>query len=358
MKEVRAITPLLLFSFLFITCSGDSGGTTTGTTDSLERIVDASGGGDFRSIQSALVGARPGTMILVKNGTYNGKINITTSGTENNPVTIANYPDHNPVIVPGTETGNRVEFNAEHVILEGFEIRGGYDGVKLYQGNNTIRNNYIHDNQYQGILIISADNIIIEGNAISDNGVDPGQCLSEEGVSSPKHCHGVYMSDFECTGIDNTVIRNNYISGHGGRGIQWNGFGCGSEMTNTVVDGNQIENNSWGLALYHNVMGAVITNNIFINDVRPVTDDVNWTFIGIWKSQNNIITDNEFHTTLPDFAAIQVVDSESANNTVDHNIWRLAGSLWIWDGVERSDWQNYTDITGWDVNSDICIGCE
>lgn len=243
MKEVRAIATLLLSFFLLITCSGGNGDTTTRTTDSLERIVDASGGGDFRSIQSALVGAGPGTVILVKNGTYNGKINISTSGTENNPVTITSYPEHNPVIVPGTETGNRVEFNAEYVVLEGFEIRGGYDGVKIYQGNNTIRNNYIHDNLYQGILIISADNIIVECNTISDNGVDPGECEFDD-VSSPKHCHGIYMSDFECAGIDSTVIRNNHIYGHGGRGILWNGQGCGSEISDTIVDGNLIENNS------------------------------------------------------------------------------------------------------------------
>ncbi|MEQ9617884.1 MAG: right-handed parallel beta-helix repeat-containing protein [Deltaproteobacteria bacterium] len=354
MKRVVSVFSVLLLYFLCITCSG--GGSSTGTPDSAERIVDASGGGDFRDIQSALNGASPGTVILVKNGTYRGKINIMTSGAPGNPITIANFPDHNPVIVPGTERGNRVEFNANYVVLEGFEIRGGYDGVKFYQGNNTIRNNYIHDNLYQGILIISTDNIVIESNTIAYNGVDPGECQFD-GVSSPKHCHGIYMSDFECSGIDNIVIRNNYILGHGGRGIQWNGQGCQSKMTDTLVDGNLIENNSWGLALYYNVEGAVITNNIFIGDSRPNTDDVDWTFIGIWKSQDNTITNNEFHTSLPDFAAVQVYDSESEDSFVDNNIWRVAGTLWIWNGDKRSDWQNYRDITGWDLNSNICIGC-
>ena len=106
------------------------------------------------------------------------------------------------------------------------------------------------------------------------------------------------MSDFECTGINNTVIRNNHIFGHGGKGILWNGFGCGSEISNTVVKGNLIENNSWGIALFHNVTNAQITNNIFINDSRPNTNDVDWSFIGIWESRNNTITKNEFHSTL------------------------------------------------------------
>lgn len=208
------------------------------------------------------------------------------------------------MIVPGNEIGNRVEFNAEHVVFEGFEISCGFDGVTLHQGNNTIRNNYIHDNLYEGILIISADNIVVEGNAISDNGVDPGEC-EFNGVSSPKLCQGVYMSDFECTGIKNTVIRDNHIFGHGGRGILWNGFGCRSEISNTVVDGNLIENNSWGIALFHDATDPQITNNIFINDLRPNTNDVDWTFIGIWGSENNTITSNEFYTALPDFSAFK-----------------------------------------------------
>lgn len=110
--------------------------------------------------------------------------------------------------------------------------------------------------------------------------------------------------------------------------------------------------------MYYNVTNAQIINNIFINESRPNTNDVDWTFIGIWGSEDNIITNNEFYTTLSDFSAVQVYDSESGNNTLDNNIWRLEGTVWIWNGEERSDWQNYTDIKGWDVNSDICIGCE
>lgn len=366
------IAVFFLFSSLaFIMCSGGSQSETPGTNtpNNKKYIVSKDGSGSYTSIQAAVNNSKPGDTIQVKDGVYNEGVSFRTSGTSTRPITLVNYPAHSPVIDPGggsypseccpSSGPLRVDIRAEWIILEGFEIRYGWGGVKVFKPHNAIRNNWIHHNKYNGILIISTNDVFIEGNTIEYNGTDPGACYeSSWGGESPRHCHAIYMSDYTCTGLADITISGNVLSNHGGRGVLWNGLGCRTKNTNTVVDSNLIKNNSWGMALYHNVENARITNNIFINESRPETDDVDWTFMGIWGSRNNTITDNEFYTTLLDFAAVLVYDTVSANNDVNHNIWRTAGGLWIWEGLKRSDWENYRDVTGWDSESDICIGCD
>lgn len=347
---------LLLYSMQW---PGAAAQASTQAPSSGVRIVSPDGSGDYTNIKDAIAGSRPGSVILVKEGTYNRKLNFTRSGTAENPIIVKNYPGHRPVLDFSTSPDEypRVEFNAQYIVFEGFEIRNGWDGVKVYRPNNTIRNNYIYNNDYQGVLIISAGNVIIEGNTIRNNGAGTGQCLFD-GVQSVRHCHGIYISDYFCAGTDNIVIRHNYIAGHGGRGIQWNGAGCASKMTHTLVEKNRIENNSWGMAIYYNVEHAVIKDNVFINRVRPRTNDTSWTFIGIWGSENNVVKNNIFYSTLPDFSALEVFDSESANNDVNNNLWKSEYTWWKWNGSWRSDWENYKAVTGWGADSEICMKCD
>ena len=350
----------LLLIMIFVSCGGGDG-TRNVSKDGIHTpgvfIVGLSGEVDYNDIQSAVNDAVAGDVILVKNGIYRGRLEINESGTSSNPITIKNYPDQNPVIIPGENDIDRVEINGEHIVFEGFEVKGGTDGVKLYGSNNTIRNCYIHDNLIQGILIVAASNITIEDNIIENNGSAKGSCIVD-GQYSPKHCHGIYISDYYCAGLQNIVIRNNHIIGHPGRGIQWNGAGCDSKMSNTIVEGNIIENNSWGMALFYNVEGAIIKNNIFMSNTRPDTDDITWTFIGIWGSNNNTIESNEFYSSLSDLAPLEVFDSVSADNFVNNNFWRTSSEDWVWMGSWRSDWKNYPAVTGWDIDGDICDGCD
>lgn len=357
----RACRPVVfLFALLALSCGGSGGDTNTSAGEPREVIVDVSGNGDYRSIQQAVRDAVPGTVITVRAGTYNENLVFRKSGTAEQPITLRNYPEETPIIIPGTGFAQRVELNAEYIIVEGFEIQGGYDGVKIYKSNNIVRNNYVHNNKFTGILIAATtteiSNVIVENNLVESNGFEPGTGNPFSGLSL-KNIHGIYISDFACVGTSNIAIRLNTILGHGGRAIQWNGDGCGTKMRGTVVEGNLIENNSWGLALFYNVEGALITDNVFVFDRRPETNDTLWTFFGIWGSENNIISDNEFNSSLPDVAALIVVDEQSTHNTVDENTWRLNGSSWIWEGEERTDWTSYPVITGWDVNGDICPGC-
>ena len=354
--------PVLFFlALLVLSCGGGGSGTdNSGGGEPRDVIVDQSGNGDYTRIQQAVRDAVPGSVITVRAGTYNENIVFSRSGTAELPITLKNYPDEMPVIIPGTGLAERVELNAEHIIVEGFEIKGGYDGIKIYKSNNIVRNNYVHNNKFTGILIAATtgeiSNVLVDNNIVESNGFEPDTGDPYPDLSL-KNVHGIYISDFECVGTSDITISNNTITGHGGRAIQWNGQDCGTKMRSTIVQDNLIEDNSWGMALFYNVEGATITNNIFISDSRPETNDTFWTFFGIWGSENNVISGNTFDSTLPDMTALIVVDEQSTHNTVDDNTWRFAGDMWIWEGVERTDWTSYPDVTGWDLNGDICLDC-
>jgi len=325
-------------------------------------IVSEEGSGDYNNISDAIDDALPGDTIQVKDGIYVERVNIDVSGTRDLPIALVNYPGHNPVIDPGggeypTEccpSGGtpRVEINAEWVIVEGFEIRYGWDGIKLYKGHNTIRNNWIHHNKYQGILVVSTNDIFVNGNTIEYNGTDNGTCIIS-GEFSPKHCHAIYLSDFSCEGLDNVTIRGNLLSNQGGRGIQWNGSSCSSsvKMRNTLVENNILENNSWGIVLYYNVENSLIRNNTFVQESYPDTNDSSHTFISIWRSTGNIVANNIFYSTRDDVSGVQIRDSESTQNTFDYNLWKVENEWWVWEGSWRGDFNNYQNVTGWDGNS-------
>ncbi|MEQ9618987.1 MAG: right-handed parallel beta-helix repeat-containing protein [Deltaproteobacteria bacterium] len=319
------------------------------------KIVAPGANGDYTTIQGAVDSAVPGDIIRVIGGVYTGKIVVKNSGTRLRPITIEAYPGHKPIIVPGKGEGDRVEIDAEWIVFQGFEVMKGWDGVKLYKGNNIIRNNKIHRNTYQGILIISTDNITIENNIIESNGTGKGECYNKDWRgSSPKHCHGIYLSDFECKGISGVAIRGNVIRNHGGRGIQMNGSKCSTWIENLDIEKNLIEDNSWGMAIYHHVRNSRITNNKFILEKYPSTDDTSHTHLGIWKSSNNEIQNNYFQSANPGVAALEVFDAESADNSVDYNTWKIKSGDWKWNDSWRNDFQSqYQRTTGWDENGKI-----
>ena len=338
-------------------------------------VVAKDGSGDYNSIQTAVNNAKPGDTIQVKNGVYNEGVVFKISGTSSKPITLINYPGHSPVIDPGggaypseccqpNVPPLRVEVRAEWIIIEGFEIRHGWDGVKFLKSHNTIRNNWIHHNRYQGVLIISANDILIDGNTIEYNGTDPGACYDNAwGGESPRHCHGIYMSDYSCTGTSDITIRGNVISNHGGKGIQWNGYdngagqsnGCSSKMVGTLVENNVIENNSWGMSLYHNVQGSMIINNTFVLEKYPQTNDTSHTFVAIWGSTGNIFKNNIFYSTNGDVHGVQIRDSVSGQNTFDYNLWNVKSESWVWKDSWRSDFtSSYRSLTSWDKNSQCC----
>jgi len=326
-------------------------------------VVSIDGDGDYRTISDAIDSTVPGDTILVKDGIYVERVNLNTSGTRELPIALMNYPGHSPVIDPGggeypsnccpSGGTQRVEVNAEWLIIEGFEIRYGWEGIKIYKGHNTIRGNWIHHNSYGGILVVSTSDVFISKNTIEKNGIEEGSCINPStGQRNSKNCHAIYLSEFFCNGMANNTISGNLISNHGGIGIQWNASECGSGgvIRNTLVENNILENNSWGMALYYNTEDSLIVNNTFVIENYPSTNASDHTFVGIYGSVNNIFMNNIFQSSRDDVMGLVVYDSESKQNTYDHNLWNVEYEWWVWEGNWRSDFQNYENVSGWDDN--------
>ncbi|MEZ4547545.1 MAG: right-handed parallel beta-helix repeat-containing protein [Thermodesulfobacteriota bacterium] len=329
-------------------------------------VVAKDGSGDYSSIQNAVDNARAGDTIQVKNGVYNEGVVFKISGTSSKPITLINYPGHSPVIDPGrgkypseccpSDGPLRVEFRAEWIIMEGFEIRYGWDGVKVFKPHNTIRNNWIHHNRYQGVLVISTDDIFIVGNTVEKNGTDPGACYdSAWGGESPRHCHAVYISDYSCTSASNITIRGNVLSNQGGSGVNFNGYGCSTKIQNTLIENNVIENTHYGTAMWYSVQGSMVVNNTFVIGQIPNTNATNHTFVAVWGSTGNVFKNNIFYSERSDVQAVQINDAESGQNTFDYNLWNVKSETWVWKSSWRSDFSSsYKTATGWDKNSQCC----
>lgn len=301
-------------------------------------------------IQDALDKARPGNTVCVKNGIYKGKVDISKDS-----ITLKNYPGHNPVIIPGYSSGSRVEINASRVTVEGFEIRGGSEGIKIYKPYTIIRKNYIHDNKMAGIMIVSTNNSIIVGNEIEMNGTCRKRCdKAGEQPVSPKHVHGIYISDFLCRGAKNNVIRKNAIKNHPGMGISLNASSCKTTIEGTIIEENELINNAWGLGMFYNVKHSRINNNRFSASSHPATNHTEFAHIGLWGSPANSIHKNVFISTLPGYEPLKVYDKASEHQEVDYNSWITSSEDWVWGGSSETSFSTeYKSVTGWDDHGTI-----
>ncbi|MBN1675651.1 MAG: right-handed parallel beta-helix repeat-containing protein [Kiritimatiellae bacterium] len=308
-------------------------------------VVAQDGSGDHTTIQTAVDAAGPGDTILVKDGSYAERVVFRTDGTAAQPIALARYPGHRPKIRPGTGSGRRVEFNAEWIILDGFDIAGGYDGCKVYKDHVTIRNCHIHDNHGQGILLVSVNDVLIENNVIERNGLTN---------KSPMHIHGVYLSDFFERGMRRITIRANIFRGHGGGGIHhWNkGKKKEAGARECLIENNLFENNVWELILWSGFNGNVIRNNTLVHVARPETNIDEDYAIGFNGSSGNVVRNNVIYFR-PSRGTSRPFDTRSKHDQIfENNLWSVPpNSPWRWQRKLMNDFAGeYRATTGYDAN--------
>jgi parallel beta-helix repeat protein len=270
----------------------------------------------FQTLDRGIRDLRPGDTLYVKNGTYTGGLMFIPSGTSwGNPVTVAAYPGHSPVIVPagpgsttlylvtsryividgfviyGTNGGDAVKITwgwggiADHIRIQNSEILyAGGSGIAISDGSdgNEFINLQIHDNGTDGLgygfYIVSSDNLV-------------------EGCSIHDHTGwGIHAWHSTGTGVNNNVIRNNviYNNGRSGRGdgilltsgngnqasnndIWRNNGGIRIEAaSNTYVDHNTIHGNpDFGIFIGAGNSNTLVEfNNIYdTDDSRAIIDE-------------------------------------------------------------------------------------
>ena len=299
-------------------------------------IVAKTGDAKFRTIQSALDMSQPGDIILVRDGVYKEKLEWNTSGTESAPIILKNYPRESPVIEPlGTNYKDYVAMNGQWLILEGFEIRNGWDGVVINASNNIIRGNHIHNNGDaclvkvfcgQGILIVSASNITIEDNLIEHNGLIN---------YSPWHVHGIYVSDYYKKGISNIVIKENVLREHGGAGIHL--YNPTQRINGVYIEDNTFENNALEMVLT-NVDNAKVSHNMVVHNSYPPTDAPRTAVIWIEQGKNILFEYNIFKYGIPKTEKLPAYlvyygSQDKKQLTFLNNTWEMSG-----------DYPNVTDL--------------
>jgi parallel beta-helix repeat protein len=208
----------------------------------------------FRTLDRGAWALMPGDTLYVKNGTYTGTLAFfgIPSGTSwDNPVTIAAYPGHSPVLQPspddyvfyisytsymvingflidgtnGNVAGIKITDGASHIRIQNSEVAYTADGIEVNDGaeGNEFMNLQLHDNTYYGIYIASSNNVV-EGCSIHNNGGYGIHAYSGAGE------------------VNNNLIRNNEIYNNGQSGNGQSGIiisrGDGNQVYDNIIWGN------------------------------------------------------------------------------------------------------------------------
>jgi len=242
---------------------------------------------DFTGIQAAINAASPDDTIYVYTGTYNENLVV------NKALTIQAASD--PVI-DGGAAGNCISISANNVVISGFEIRNGFNGIAGQTSGSTFSDNIIHDNLNipgsagVGILLWGDnDNNIITGNIIYDNDrqgifigysddtkISTGNVISRNIIYNNglyRYANGPDASEYgvQLWCADNNIIEHNEIYDHddwfpyGGTFDFAQGIYLCDSNDNIVVN-NYLHDNNYGVGLWHSSR-AVVTNHINYNDI-------------------------------------------------------------------------------------------
>jgi hypothetical protein len=286
----------------------------------------------WQTIAHAVDAMVAGDMTFVRGGKYReGLIRFKKSGTQAAPIKLLNYPGESPVI----DFLDKAQFHRmliQHVsgfqnpmgwiTIEGFEIRNGHNGIKIYNGHDImIRRNWIHDNFSQGILG-NGTRVLIDRNKISHNGAF-ALCGTR-----PSHCnqsHGIYFQGSSVT------ITNNLIYDNLAYGIQQNGSPTSAYVPTKHAGPEFAGAKNWTIAnntfAYQNHRGGIVVWGSECTNARI---------------ENNIFYQNSVnHSGFPQ--GIDFASSTSTGITIRNNLaYATSPGSTVFLGSRANEWVHYT----------------
>lgn len=366
----------------------------------------------FLTIRRALDAAQPGDTITLRNGVYEGGINIDV-----NNLTIRSMPGEWAVVEsPLTEQTDghsnsvfRYGYDVVGGKLENLEITGGYwYGVMMWD--------WWDPTWDAGSTHVGASNITIEGCKIHDTGVDaikitPGsndiQILNNEIFNTGRRSNsssdgidnnngdrmiarGNYIHDIDGVGIltaggsEDSLIEQNFVFNTQGAGInvgfyselEWMEPGTNPELylsINNVARNNIVVNSGHaGIGIY-GAKNPLIYNNTIVNAADQAQAPIQFGFDDIWVSDvlpyvhvdslnpvvvNNIITtDPSNDTRMVDIRQGSI--DPTTPLTLDHNLYHgtsTRGILFIdrnltGDGTPEQTLSQWQSHYGYDTHS-------
>jgi hypothetical protein len=149
-----------------------------------------------------------------------------------------------------------------------------------------VRNNYIHDNGGQGVIVSSAKDVAIVNNRIERNGLNH---------VSPWHQHGIYLSNWTGVSVSRVSVIGNVIKEHAGSGFQaWDPT---APTVDVLLQENTFENNTIDVIL-SNMRDVLLKSNTFIHvGGHPPTNAPRSAMLWVELSKNIVFEANSFRYT-------------------------------------------------------------
>jgi parallel beta-helix repeat protein len=172
-----------------------------------------------------------GYTLYIGNGSYAETVKPTVSGTASAPITIAEWPGRNPIIVGSTYYGANLT-NLSYVTISALTFAG------------TVAD---------GIYVSKGDHLTITGNTISGAG-RPAKSKTAPGIS--------------IRGATSSVVSGNYVHHNNGTGIVLN-----SGATGITVSGNTASFNAEGFQRNANGINVISPRNAVLRNVTHDNED-------------------------------------------------------------------------------------
>ncbi len=224
-------------------------------------VLCVGAGKEYATIQQAADRVRPGGIVQVFNGAYDG-FRVTASGEPAAPITFIAAGDHVVIRTPSPVAvwNDNIEVqDCGYVVVDGFIVQDApRAGISVIEAHDVIvRNNVIGQSRTWGILSGFSPDILVENNKTFGS---VGQ-------------HGIYLSNSSVP-HDHYVVRGNESYQNAMNGIQLNGD-CATKsalgttdgmIEDAVVEGNIVHDNGMkGLSII-SAPGALIRNNLIFNN--------------------------------------------------------------------------------------------
>jgi parallel beta-helix repeat protein len=261
---------------------------------------------NYPTIQAAINAAGVGSIVFVKNGTYDENLVISKS------ISLLGE-DSETTVIDGGGTGDVVSVSMNNVTVAGFTIRNSGQGYA--EGNRP----------YTGIGLDNAENCSIYGNIITNN---------RFGVLLYSSSHS------------NEISENNITAN------QQHGIGLSDSSNYNKISGNNITSNKFaGIEVYQSDSNLITGNAIAANGVGGIY---------VTESSSNTIIENNF-TQHSGLGSIEVGISSSHNVIFHNNFYAndryqvsvdsdCQGNLW--DNGYPSGGNYWNNYTGKDSNGD------
>ena len=208
-------------------------------------IVDASGSGDYRTIASAILGARPQDTIVLRPGTYKESLSI------NRDVRIVGEGGQSKVIVEGAPGAHVFGFTAGSATLTGMTIRILGSGlstgaITVRAGTPVIEDCDLTSSAGAAVYILGATANPVIRNCTMRNSRDSG-VVYEQGQGTIEQCviAGNALMGVQIRTGGNPVVRDCEIRDNKGYGVSVLEQGQGTFTGNTLT-GNA--NGAWYIA--------------------------------------------------------------------------------------------------------------